>query len=160
MIKCLLKDRFGREAGRRAERLFVVLALAVLLGACRSDAPRQANPPASAAAVKLLVAHDGIYAVPATALQQAGFDLTALQPGTLSLTHAGRPVALQVVGQGKNQAVRFYGEAPTLDAYVGQTVYWLTSTSSAAHESGGIGARRGRADWCDGGNGRHGHRAR
>ena len=136
-----LKDRFGQSAGRRAAILSVALALAALLAACRSDAPRQSNPSLPAAAVKVIVEHDGIYAVPAAALRQAGLDLTALQPGALSLTRAGRPVAFQLVGRGKNQEVRFYGEAPGSDAYVGRSVYWLTPIASVGNASGGIAAR-------------------
>ena len=113
----------------------------LLLAACRSDAPRQPNPSGPAAAVKVMVEHDGIYAVPAAALRQAGLDLTALQPGALALTRAGRPVAFQLVGRGKNQEVRFYGEAPGSDAYAGRSVYWLAPIASVGDASGGIAAR-------------------
>ena len=78
-----------------------------------------------------MVDADGIYTVPAAALRSAGFDLTTGSPETLALTHAGRPVAFQVVGQGKNQVLRFYGQAPASAAYTGQSVYWLTSAGAA-----------------------------
>ena len=108
-----------------------LLALALLLTACRGKASDPAATQAQsalagpAAAVKLMVDADGIYTVPAAALRSAGFDLTTGSPETLALTHAGRPVAFQVVGQGKNQVLRFYGQAPASAAYTGQSVYWL-----------------------------------
>ena len=79
--------------------------------------------------------------MPAAALRQAGLDVAALQPDALALTHEGRPVAFQVVGRGKSQEVRFYGEAPGRDAYTGEAVYWLTQTGSGAEASGGMAAR-------------------
>lgn len=126
MGACFSGDRSGRAASRRAGILLHLFALAMLLGACRANAPQQAIPAAPTAAVKLLVAHDGIYAVSVAALRQAGLDLTAPQLETLSLTRSGRPVAFQVIDQGKNQEVRFYGEAPGSGVYAGQSVYWLT----------------------------------
>ena len=141
MVTSFLKDRFGQAVSRRAGILLVAFALTVLVAACRPDAPRQTKPSAPAAAIKLMVEHDGIYAVPAAALRQAGLDLTALQPGALALTRAGRPVAFQVVGRGKNQEVRFFGEAPGRDAYTGGSVYWLTPTAAGADVTGGIAAR-------------------
>ena len=124
-----------------------LLALALLLVACRGKASdpaaAQAQPALSgpAAAVKLMVEADGIYTVPAAALRSAGFDLTTGSPEALALTHAGRPVAFQVVGQGKNRALRFYGQAPAPTAYTGQSVYWLAPTSAGAAGPAAIAVR-------------------
>ena len=118
--------------------VLVLLALALLAGGCRAKvsdpAAMQAQPAASGpvAAVKLLTEADGVYTVPAAALRTAGFDLAKVSSETLSLTHAGRPVAFQVVGQGKNRALRFYGQAPASTAYAGQSVYWLAPASAGA----------------------------
>ena len=88
-----------------------------------------------------MVEADGIYTVPAAVLRSAGFDLTAVSPEALALTHAGRPVAFQVVGQGKNRALRFYGQAPAPTAYTGQSVYWLAPTSAGAAGPAAMAAR-------------------
>jgi hypothetical protein len=118
--------------GRRIRVALASIALALLLAACRANAPRQADPSAPSASVKLLVENDGIYSVPADALRQFGFDLAALQPEALSLTRDGRPVAFQLIGQGKNRELRFYGQAPELTAYIGQSVYRLAPAASGA----------------------------
>ncbi len=127
--------------GRCIRVALAALALALLLAACRSNAPRQADPSAPAASVKLLVENDGIYSVPADALRQVGFDLAALQPEALSLTRDGRPVAFQLVGQGKNRELRFYGQAPELTAYTGQSVYRLAPAGSGAAGPAAIAVR-------------------
>ena len=88
-----------------------------------------------------MVEADGIYTVPAAALRSAGFDLTTVSPEALALTHAGRPVAFQVVGQGKNRALRFYGQAPGSTAYTDQSVYWLAPTSAGAAGPAAIAVR-------------------
>ena len=77
-----------------------------------------------------MVGADGIYTVPAAALRSAGFDLTTVSPETLALNRSGQPVAFQLVGQGKNRALRFYGQAPAPAAYTSQSVYWLAPTSA------------------------------
>ena len=127
-------------------RALILLALALLLAACRAQAsdPASIQPSGPVAAVKLLVETDGIYAVPAAALRQAGTDLAALQPEALSLTREGRPIAFQLVGQGKNRELRFYGQAPDRTAYTGQSVYWLAPAGSGAAGSTAM-AMRGAA---------------
>jgi len=136
-------DHPGPTRERRRVALLVlpaliVLALAPLLAACRSQMPASASVRARATqtgpvqAVKLLVEHDGIYSVPAAALQQAGVDQAALQSGSLSLTRAGQAVAFQVIGQGKNRELRFFGQGPDPTAYSGQSVYWLAQVESGA----------------------------
>jgi hypothetical protein len=59
-------------------------------------------------------------------------DLTARQSEALSLTRAGRPVAFQVSGQGKNRELRFFGQGPGSTASSGQSVYWLALAESGA----------------------------
>ena len=127
-----------RKGATLVLKALTLFALALLVAACRGKASdpaaTQGQPALSgpAAAVKLMVEADGIYTVPAAALRSAGFDLTTVSPETLALTRAGQPVAFQVVGQGKNRALRFYGQAPAPTAYTGQSVYWLAPTSAGA----------------------------
>ena len=171
MTECVLTDRSNRLQRWRKGAILVLsaltlLALALLVAACRGKAPDQASTQAQAlsgpaAAVKLMVEADGIYTVPAAALRSAGFDLTAVSPEALALTRVGQPVAFQVVGQGKNRALRFYGQAPAPTAYTGQSVYWLAPTSAGA---AGGGDRRavGNPSRCSGGtdDSRFGHSPR
>ena len=116
--------------------LSVLVLLALLAGGCRVKAPdpaamrAQPAPSGPIAAVKVMVGADGLYTVPAAALQTAGFDLSTVSPETLSLTHAGQPVAFQVVGRGKSRALYFYGQTPASTAYTGQSVYWLAPVSA------------------------------
>jgi hypothetical protein len=115
---------------------FVWLLLALTLSACRpTDAGRV--QPAPAVAVKLAVEADGIYEAPAAALKAAGFDLTAARPEELSLTNGGQPVAFSLEGQGKNRALRFYGQAPGRDTYGSQNSYWLSRRAAGATPSPG-----------------------
>ena len=129
-------------------RTLIFFALALLLAACRAQAPDPAADPlpvrssSPLAAVKLLTEADGVYAVPAAALRSAGLDISAVRPETLSLTHEGRPVAFQLVGQGKNRELRFYGQAPISTAYTGQSVYWLAPAGSGTAGSAAIAVRR------------------
>lgn len=97
----------------------LVVCAGLLLAGC-------AQPPtATARAVKIEVAADGLYEVTAAALREAGFDLAA-QPA-LTLTVGGEPVAFEVVGRGRNTALRFYGQARGRDAYTPTNVYWLAA---------------------------------
>ncbi|MGQ9492029.1 MAG: C25 family cysteine peptidase [Anaerolineae bacterium] len=83
-------------------------------------------PQASVETVKLTVEADGIYTVSAEALAQAGFDLIGASPEQLSLTSGGAAVAFQVVGEGRDRSLRFYGQAPGPDAYTARNIYWLS----------------------------------
>ncbi len=100
----------------KAAALFIVLAL---LAACTPA------PVPDAEVVKLAVEADGIYAVSADALARVGFDLAAAQPDQLALTAGGEPVAFQLVGEGRERTLRFYGQALDADAYTARNVYWL-----------------------------------
>ena len=153
MTERVFTDRSKRMQRRRKGAIlvlsaFTLFALALLLAACRGKVPDPAATQAQsalsgpAAAVKLMIEADGIYNVPAAALRSAGFDLTTVSPEALALTHAGRPVAFQVVGQGKNRALRFYGQAPAPTAYTGQSVYWLAPISAGAAGPAAIAAGR------------------
>jgi len=95
------------------------LALLLLLAACNPA------PLPDVAALKLAVEADGIYAVSADALVQVGFNLADASPDELSLTSGGKPVAFQLVGEGRDRTLRFYGQARDPDAYTGRNIYWL-----------------------------------
>jgi hypothetical protein len=108
--------------------LFVGIVVALAVVRDRSAA----TPPAveQAAAVKLVVAADGIYEVPASLLREAGFDLAGADPHALTLSAGGKSVPYQLTGQGKQRALRFYGrtlDARPLDAasYTAHNIYWL-----------------------------------
>ena len=136
-MDCSNRMQRWRKGATLVLKALTLLALALLVAACRGKASDpaatqgQPAPSGSAAAVKLLVEADGIYTVPAAALRSAGFDLTTVSPETFALTRVGQPVAFQVVGQGKNRTLRFYGQVPPAPtAYAGQSVYWLAPTSA------------------------------
>lgn len=102
----------------------VWLALALVLTACHSTSAGR-TPAAPAPAVKLAVEADGIYEAPEALLTAAGLDLAA--PGQeLLLTNDGRPVGFTLVGQGRDRALRFYGQASGRDAYSRQNIYWVS----------------------------------
>ncbi len=104
--------------------LLVVLSLAV--AGC--------NPtlPAASDTIKLAVEADGIYEVSTSALARAGFDLASARTEELALTTGGAPVAFQLVGRGRDRALRFYGQALGSKAHTDRNVYWLTQTADAA----------------------------
>lgn len=81
------------------------------------------SPPAPASAVKLLVDQPGLYHVPATALQAAGFDLQSVDPAELSLTAGGEPVAF-VLDRDPAPGITFFGQ-PRDSRYGHENVYWL-----------------------------------
>lgn len=105
------------------------LALAVLLGGC-------ATPPAeSVTAVKITLEEDGIYRVTAAELAKAGFDLTSATTGQLTLSTGGQPIAFDLVGQGRDAAVQFYGLRLSPDSYTPRNVYWLRRVSGEAQST-------------------------
>jgi hypothetical protein len=114
-----------------------LFALALLSAACQA----QATPSDQVAAVKLMTEAAGVYTVPVDALRTAGFDLATVSPDALSLTRAGQPVAFELVGEGKNRALRFYGQAQVQTAYSGQSHYWLARTTAGAAEPAAIAVR-------------------
>lgn len=109
----------------RAGGVLALCLLALAAAACRPAA-------SGATAIKLVIDADGIYQVPAGALQAAGFDLGIARPEDLQLTSGGEPVGFTLVGQGRNRAVRFYGQALGPQAYTAQNVYWLSRAAAGA----------------------------
>ncbi len=103
----------------RAGGILVLFLLALAAVACRPAV-------SGATAVKLVIDADGVYQVPAGALQAAGFDLATARPEALQLSSGGEPVGFALVGEGKNRAVQFYGQALGPQAYTSQNVYWLS----------------------------------
>jgi hypothetical protein len=99
-------------------------ALVLTLAACQSAGVGRV-PAAPAPAVELAVEADGLYEVPEALLTAAGLDL-ATPSGELLLTNDGKPVGFALTGQGKDRAVRFYGQGPGRDAYGSHNIYWLS----------------------------------
>ncbi len=110
----------------------VVLALAVGLAACSSPPP---PPQGAVAAVKLAVDVDGAYEVSAAALREAGFDLSGATKDALSLTAGGGAVPFELVGKGKDAALRFEGLRLAPDAYTPRNIYWLRRGEAAAEQA-------------------------
>ncbi|MCU0500806.1 MAG: C25 family cysteine peptidase, partial [Anaerolineae bacterium] len=127
----------SRLAARRsAALLFVAGVLCLLaLGACRSAAgtPTSSNAPA----VKIAVSADGIYEAPASDLRAAGFDLAKADARTLSLTTGGRAIPFEVLGEGDQRVLRFYGQALGPKAQTAQNIYWLSKQPSGAGQAAG-----------------------
>ena len=88
-----------------------------------------------------MVERDGIYAVSMAELRSAGFDLAAARPEALSLSRGGQPVAFELVGQGQNRSLRFYGQAPGQDAHSDRSVYWLAQAGADVPAPAAIVAR-------------------
>ena len=109
-----------------------LLALAAFLSAC-------AAPPAeNVTAVKISLEEDGIYQVTAAELAKAGFDLASAGADELTLSAGGQPIAFELVGKGRDAAVRFQGLRLAPDSYTPRNVYWLRRRSpSDAGASGG-----------------------
>jgi hypothetical protein len=102
--------RLARIAG-------LALVSGLLVTACR-------EPTQAADRVKVGVEVDGLYRLTAADLRPAGFDLASADQARLRLTNRDRPVPLRVVGQGREQAIEFYGTAVNT-RYTGTNVYWL-----------------------------------
>ena len=133
--------REPREGFLRAERwsglgwrpaIVLTLVVGVLVAAlARGSAPPTPPPPPDQAvtAVKIIVDADGIYEVRGDALRAIGFDLGALAPEDLALSSGGQPIGFQLVDPGREQALRFYGQALGPGAYTAENVYWLAKRS-------------------------------
>ncbi len=62
--------------------------------------------------VKLVVEEDGLYRLSFNDLQQAGYDLSTVNPASLQIFHLGREVPIYVAGGGSNFSyIEFYGFA-------------------------------------------------
>ena len=127
----------SRLAARRSAALRLVVGVLCLLalGACRSAE----KPPASsnAPAVKIAVSADGIYEVPASDLRAAGFDLAKADARALSLTTGGKAVPFEVIGDGSQRVLRFYGQALGPEAHTAQNIYWLSKQPNGAGQAAG-----------------------
>ena len=75
--------------------------------------------------LKLSVTANGIYHVTASDLQNAGADITQLDPSTLQLFLGDKEIPIRLQAAGKDFAFDFYGQA-TDSIYSAQNVYWLT----------------------------------
>jgi hypothetical protein len=74
--------------------------------------------------LKLFIATDGWYRVPASALRSAGADANQIDPATLQIFRADQEVAIRVDGQGDDLSIDFYGESSD-SPYSAFNVYWL-----------------------------------
>lgn len=110
----------------RVPSILGLLIFLLVLVACNSTPPETIN------SVKLAVEADGVYAVSAAILSSVGFDLANVTAEELSLTSGGAAVAFEMVGQGRDRVLRFYGQALGPEAYTARNIYWL-SRQSAGH---------------------------
>lgn len=114
--------------------LWRILVVVMLVAGCSGRPAPTPTPPSlsPATAVRIVVEADGIYQVTAAELATVGFDLAAFQPEGLALSTGGQAVAFQLVGAGRERALRFYGQARPADALSAQNVYWLSAAGLAA----------------------------
>jgi len=112
--------------GKPSRVLWLVVGVVCILalGGCRSTA--KPAPSSDAPAVKIAVLADGIYEVPASDLRAAGFDLAKADTRALSLTSGGKAVPFEVIGDGSQRVLRFYGQALGPEAHTAQNIYWLS----------------------------------
>ncbi len=74
--------------------------------------------------IKIFIAAEGLYRVPASALASAGADVSQIDTSTLQLFHGDREIAIRVSGQGADFSFDFYGESSD-SPYTPFNVYWL-----------------------------------
>ncbi len=127
----------SRLAARRNSVLRLVVGVLCLLalGACRS-AERTATS-SNAPAVKIAISADGIYEVPTSELRAAGFDLAKADTRALSLTTGGKAVPFEVIGDGSQRVLRFYGQALESEAHTAQNIYWFSKQPGGAAQAAG-----------------------
>ncbi len=127
----------SRLAARRSPVLWPVVGVVCLLalGACRSAEKPAAS--SNAPAVKIAVSADGIYEVPASDLLAAGFDLAKADTRALSLTTGGKAVPFEVIGDGSQRVLRFYGQALESEAHTAQNIYWFSKQPGGAAQAAG-----------------------
>ena len=130
-----------QHAARPSSVLWLVVGMCILaLGGCRSTAKPAVG--SDTPAVKIAVATDGIYEAPAGDLRAAGFDLAKADTRALSLTTGGKAVPFEVIGEGTQRALRFYGQALGPEAHTAQNIYWLSKQPGGAGQAaGGIASR-------------------
>lgn len=99
------------------------------------------NPDAAKQAIKFMVSTAGMQIVTGAQLDEAGFDLTTLDPSLLQLRHNGNGIAMEIDGivgdrLFADSTLRFYAPLGTgwgkgEDRWNPQAIYWLTIGESA-----------------------------
>ena len=100
-----------------------------------ADLPRSRLLAGDAPVVKIAVPADGIYEVPASDLRAAGFDLAKADTRALSLTSGGKAISFEVIGDGNQRVLRFYGQALEPEARTAQNIYWLSKQPDGAGQA-------------------------
>jgi hypothetical protein len=102
------------------------LIIGITLGLVSCGRTSTVPPPVdNVRAVKLTITEDGVYEVTAEALRAVGLDLGTINNRDLALSTGGERVPLLVTGEGRDRAIRFYGQALGPAAYTSDNVYWL-----------------------------------
>jgi Peptidase family C25 len=122
---------FATSCDRLRPRLLLILALGTALATACAPVTKGSGAAGTQGAVKIVVDADGAYEVPASALREADFDLTGANPQNLMLTAGGQPVPFQLVGQGRDRALQFYGQGLGPSSYDGRNIYWLSAKPSS-----------------------------
>lgn len=131
---------------RRHRVLRLLLGLVFLLAPLTPGTVEAASPGAAQAVgcpvtpapycLKLVVDEDGLYRLTLGDFVAAGWDLSALDPRSLSLTSQGQPVALRVEGEADGRLdggdfAEFYGQRfrgdQMAEKYTNANVYWLAA---------------------------------
>lgn len=85
--------------------------------------------------LKITVKEEGMYTLTYNDLIDAGFDVDAIDPRTLTMTNKGEDVAIFIEGEedgvfNTSDTIVFYGEEYT-DIYTDKNVYWLTAGAAS-----------------------------
>ncbi len=110
---------------RRFILAVVVLWMTAGCGTAPASESPTLEPTHTAPRAKLFVPSDGIYRVTAADLQGIGADPTQLDAATLQLFRGERAIPLRLLGEGKDLAFEFYGQASD-SPFSAFGVYWLT----------------------------------
>jgi hypothetical protein len=111
----------------RRPRLLLLLALGTVVATACAPAAQQPGATGNPGVVKIVIAADGIYEVPAGVLEEAGVDLASVRPEDLTLTSGGQPAPFLLAGQGRRRSLQFYGQGLGPASYDGRNVYRLSS---------------------------------
>ncbi len=112
---------------------FLTLALlsTALLLAIRPESARAEN---AALRLRIGVTHDGVTRITPTDLQNAGVDVSTIDPRTFALSSQGQPVAIRVAGEADGSfdagdSIEFFGQkfhgSLQDEKYTDENVYWL-----------------------------------